>query len=264
MNTIILAMIIFAIAVLMTMTGRGGGNFYVLAIVLYGISMHQAATTGQFILMVSSLSATLLFGKNRTVEWKLVLFIGSITAASAFFGGFFSQYIAGKTLKFVFSFFLLVAAFLMLRPVKESGKSQKQGKDHWHIQSGKHEYSINLKLAIPLVIATGFGSGMVGVSGGSFLVPLMVLACNVPMRLAVGTSTTMVAATAFMGFVGHTISGHFDASLAIPLAVAAAIGGLIGGKMALKTKPKRLKQLFAYTTLAASIVMVMNAILTHS
>ena len=33
MNLIILALIIFCIAILMTMTGRGGGNFYVLALV---------------------------------------------------------------------------------------------------------------------------------------------------------------------------------------------------------------------------------------
>ena len=263
MNTVILTTIIFAIAVLMTMTGRGGGNFYVLAIVLAGVGMHQAATTGQFILTISALSATLLFGKNRTVEWKIVFFIGSLTALAAFCGGFLSQYVAGKILKLVFSFFLLIAAFLMMRPVKEKTETNNKGKGYWYLRSGDYEYCINLKLAVPIILVTGFGSGMVGVSGGSFLVPLMVLACHVPMRIAVGTSTTMVAGTAFMGFIGHTLSGHFDVTLAIPLAIAAAIGGLIGGKMALKTKPKKLKQLFAYTTLVASIVMVINAVMTH-
>ena len=47
MTTWILALIIFAIAATMTMTGRGGGNFYVLAIALSGTGMHVAATTGQ-------------------------------------------------------------------------------------------------------------------------------------------------------------------------------------------------------------------------
>lgn len=41
---------------------------------------------------------------------------------------------------------------------------------------------------------------MVGVSGGSFLVPLMVLACYVPMHVAVGTASTLIAAIALMGF----------------------------------------------------------------
>jgi len=41
---------------------------------------------------------------------------------------------------------------------------------------------------------------MVGVSGGSFLVSLMVLACGVSMHTAVGTASTLIAATAFMVF----------------------------------------------------------------
>jgi len=262
MNLITMLLIIFSIALLMTMTGRGGGNFYVLALVLSGISMHESASSGQFILFVSSISATLIFGKGRHIEWKLVLFIGSLTAFSAFFGGLLSQYFTGKTLKYIFSFFLLIAAFLMFRPVAEKNTYNKKKAGYWNLKSGENEYIVNLKIAIPIVIATGFGAGMVGVSGGSFLVPLMVLACGVPMNLAVGTSTTMVAGTAFMGFLGHMISGHFVPEIAIPLSIAAAIGGMLGGTFAIKTKPNYLKFLFAFTTLAASIVMVINAFIT--
>lgn len=262
MELILLLAAIFLIAVIMTMTGRGGGNFYVIVIVLFGYSMHEAAATGQFILMISSLSATFLFGKNRIVEWKLVFFIGGLTAASAFFGGYFSDFIDGKILKYIFSLLLLIAAFLMLKPVKETPIINEQKKGYWHLASGEHNYVVNLKLALPLVIIAGFGSGMVGVSGGSFLVPLMVLACNVPMKIAVGTATTMVFATAAMGFIGHTVSGHFDSTIALPLAISAAVGGIIGGKFALRSKPMKLKKLFAYTTLLAAVVMALNALLT--
>ena len=91
MNLYFLALIIFAIAVVMTMTGRGGGNFYVLAIALSGIGMHEAATTAQFILIISSLTATIFFGKQKITDWKLVLMIGSMTLVSAFLGGVYSS-----------------------------------------------------------------------------------------------------------------------------------------------------------------------------
>lgn len=263
MNIGLMALILFLIAVLMTMTGRGGGNFYVITLVLFGVEMHTAATTGQFILFISSLAATLIYGQKRVVEWKLVFFIGILTAVSSFCGGYFSAYFSGKTLKFVFSFFLLIAALLMLRPVKELEKKNKANKRLvWRLKSGDNNFIIDLKTAVPIIIATGFGAGMVGVSGGSFLVPLMVLACSVPMRIAVGTSTTLVSITALMGFIGHTISGHFDYRMAVPLALAGAIGGILGGKIAMKTKSTKLKLLFAYTTLAASIIMVLNAIMS--
>ena len=128
------------------------------------------------------------------------------------------------------------------------------------IQAGENTYRINLAVALPVTILTGFGSGMVGVSGGSFLVPLMVLACAVPMHTAVGTASTLIAATALMGFSGHAIKGDFDPSWAVPLALVTILGGILGGTFALKTKPKKLKKLFAYTNWLAALFMVFNAL----
>ena len=75
MDFILVGIIVFAIAVLMTMTGRGGGNFYVLVLVLAGQAMHQAATSAQFILMLTALAGMLIFHKNKLVDWKLALII---------------------------------------------------------------------------------------------------------------------------------------------------------------------------------------------
>ncbi len=262
MSILIPALIIFAIALVMTMTGRGGGNFYVLALVLSGLTMHEAASTGQFILFVSSVSATLVFGRAKNVEWKLVLFIGGITAISAFFGGLLADNFSGRSLKFVFSFLLVIAAFVMLRPVTEGRRAAPGSRGIWRLKSDMAEYEIDLKIALPVILVSGFCAGMVGVSGGSFLVPLMVLACGVPMNIAVGTSTTMVAGTALMGFAGHAMSGHVELLSALPLAAAAAAGGLIGGYADMNTKTAVLKKIFAYTTFLASAVMIFNAVLT--
>jgi len=109
-------------------------------------------------------------------------------------------------------------------------------------------------------MATGFFSGMVGISGGSFLVPLMVVGCGVPMRTAVGTATALLAATALAGFSGNALHGGFEASLAIPGAVAAVAGGLLGGKIALKTKPTELKFVSGVITMIAAVFMMANAL----
>ncbi len=115
-------------------------------------------------------------------------------------------------------------------------------------------------VTVPVVLLTGFLSGMVGVSGGSFLVPLMLLAMNVPMHVAVGTSTTLVSVSAAAGFFGHLGAGIFDFNLAIHLALGGIIGGFAGAKMALKSKPKNLKYLFAGTQLVASVIMIINVL----
>jgi len=142
----------------------------------------------------------------------------------------------------------------MLKPLKKEMKTE--GIFIIQIQSYNITFNINLLLVIPIVIFTGFVAGMVGISGGSFLVPLMVLLVRVPMKIAVGTSTTLVMITASAGFLGHLSSGHFDINSAIPLAISGIIGAIIGTRLALKTNPKFLKAIFAITSLIAALIMI--------
>ena len=262
-NLIIVGFLILIIAITMTMVGKGGGNFYVVILAIANIPMHQAAATGQFILFSASIAAMIIFQKNKSVSWALTLLIGFFTALPALGGGYFSHLFSGFSLKMIFAGMLFTAGAVMLIPVSEN-KDQTRKKRFGIISltSGGKKYNVNLWIALPVTVLTGFGSGMVGVSGGSFLVPLMVLACGVPMHTAVGTASTLIAGTALMGFTGHAIQGDFNPSWAIPLAFITIIGGLIGGKFALKTKPKHLKKLFAYTNWLAALFMVLNAVRT--
>lgn len=258
MNIWILGVIIMLIAFVMTMTGRGGGNFYVLALVLSGISMTISASTGQFILMCSSLMATILFSKQKMNHWKLTILLGVLIFVSALSGGYFAQYFNERLLKAIFAVVMFFAAIFMLRKPKQHLKSDRK----WivSLKSNDEEYFVNLLVTVPIVLLTGFISGMVGVSGGSFLVPLMLLTMSVPMHTAVGTSTTLVTLSAAAGFFGHLGAGVFNPNLAIPLAVCGLIGGFFGAKMALKSKPKNLKYLFAGTQLVASVIMIINVL----
>lgn len=254
MNIWILVSIIFVIAIVMTMTGRGGGNFYVLALVLSGIGIHEAATTGQFVLICSSLAATIFFGKRKVIDWKLVLLIGIMTLISAFLGGFFSDKFDATFLKIIFAIFIFIASVLMLKPVKKKLKTNNRYRIE--LKSVDTTYRINLIIFAPIVLITGFVSGMVGISGGSFLVPLMVLAIGVPMQTAVGTSTTLVLITATAGFLGHLSTGHFNVKMSIILAVAAIIGSLFGTRLTIKANPKVLKIIFATTSMIAAFIMI--------
>jgi len=258
----LIAVLIFIVAVAMTMVGKGGGNFYVLILAMASISMHEAAATGQFILFSASIAAMIIFQKNKSVSWQLAAIVGILTALAAFGGGFLSHLFSGFTLKIIFAGMLCVAGIVMLIPVSE--KKTLEESRHWNyvsFTSGGRIYSINMLIVVPITLLTGFGSGMVGVSGGSFLVPLMVLAAGVPMHTAVGTASILIAATALMGFAGHAFNGDFNPALALPLAAVTILGGILGGKLALKSKPKNLKRIFAFTNWLAAGMMVVNAVM---
>lgn len=91
MNLILSRVIIFAIAVLMTMTSRRGGDFHVLVFGATGPATHQAAMSAQFILMLTAFAGMLILQKNKLVDWKLALLIDPPTAIMAFVGGSFCR-----------------------------------------------------------------------------------------------------------------------------------------------------------------------------
>ena len=261
-KVIMVSVFIFVISILMSMVGHGGGNFYVPVLIAAGYSINTAATSAQLILMVTAVVATLVFHKYKTIDWKLALVIDPPTDVMAFIGGYFAHCFAGYFLKLLFAVLLIIATFFMLKPVKEHTGYGKKQFGYWNRSFGEYNYRVNLWLVIPITAAVGFFAGMIGISGGSFKIPVMVLACGVPMRIAVGTSSAMVAVTALMGFTGHTIAGDFNFIWVVPMACIAIVGGLLGGRISVKTEPVRLKKIFAYTTLAAAGFMAVNAFMT--
>lgn len=258
MNTLILVLIIFFIAILMAMVGKGGGMFYVIVLVFVGIGMHQAASSSQAIMLGTSLAAMAVFSKHKTIDWKLALVIDPPTDIMAFLGGYFASYISGNTLKIIFALALIIVSLFMFLNVKEK-KIKKRTFGYWHRQFNGYDYTVNLWITIPLTALVGLFSGAVGISGGAFKIPLMVLLCGVPMSVAVGTSSAMVAVTALMGLLGHSTGGNFDVMFALPLVGAAILGGVIGGSLSLKKKPGHLKQIFAVTNIIAAIIILINS-----
>jgi len=146
----------------------------------------------------------------------------------------------------------------MFLKVKENPIPKKNKFGYWNREFGKYNYTVNLWLTLPITALVGLFAGAIGISGGAFKIPLMVMLCGIPIEVAVGTSSAMVAATALMGFIGHAVKGNFDLKYAIPLALIAMVGGFIGSKFALKRKPKNLKKIFAVTNLLAAVMMIIN------
>ena len=210
LSILILSLIILGIAVTMSMVGKGGGNFYVLAMVLAGLSMQHAATTSQLIMIATSFTS------------------------------------------------MLIISVFMLISVREKPIAQKKKFGYWNRQFGGYSYTVNLWITLPITAIVGLFAGAIGISGGAFKIPLMVMLCGIPMEIAIGTSSAMVAVTALMGFLGHSVHGNYNLQYAIPLVIAAVLGGWIGSKYAIKSKPKNLRKIFAFTNLLAAVIMIIN------
>jgi len=251
--------LIFVVALSMTLVGKGGGNFYVVILVFASIPMHDASATAQFILFAASFAGMSIFGKNKAIVWRLAIPIGTLVALSSFTGGFLSYLFDETTLKMIFVLLLMIAGLVMLVPYSYQESDAEENRfGRVILTTDMGSLHLNLTIIVPVTVLTGFFSGMIGISGGSFLVPMLVLACGLPMTTSVTTATPLVAISALMGFSGHMLHAHLDLYLALPLALVTIAGGLLGGKFALNSKPKHLKQLFAVTNMLAALLIMLN------
>ncbi|MGQ9525937.1 MAG: TSUP family transporter [Armatimonadota bacterium] len=67
-------------------------------------------------------------------------------------------------------------------------------------------------------------------------------------------------ATALAGFMGNALHGGFYPPLALSCGAPAVLGGWLGSKVALKTKPKHLKTASGLLTIVAAVFMMVNAL----
>ncbi len=257
-----LAAIIFAVGLVFAMFGQGGGSLFVPIMVAFAIPFHRAATASLFILMATSLSAALVYGRSKMIDWKLALVVDPITDLMAFVAGYFAIRVPGSTLKVLFAVVLVLASYFMFRPVREEASGAGSGRrfGFWRRRFGGHDYHVNLLAAIPLSGAAGVVAGLLGISGGLFKVPLLVLLCGVPIKVAIATSSFMVALTGLGGFLGHSLSETIEWRLALVLAVAAFAGGSLGARLSLKIDKARLRKLFGVLLVLVSLWMVYNAL----
>ncbi len=258
----VLFVCMFAFSVVFSMFGQGGGVLYTPIQVLFGINFHEAATTSLFLIMVTSLSATMVFRHAQKVDWSLAIFLVASAAIGGLFGGFVSDLFSEKVLLLLFSLIVALAAIFMIFEFNWPMVTPpiKQDTPFWQRPFGGQPFSNHLLISLLISFIGGAASGMVGVGGGIFLIPLMVLLLGVPIDIAIGSSAFIVGIMAAGGFVGHLAAGHWDWKTSLVLSIAVFLGGQIGARKAIELDQKVLKVAFGWLLIAIATIMAAEAI----
>ena len=261
---ILLVAILMALSAPFAMIGMGGGTAYVPVLEIANVNIHEASTISLFMIMISTLSAAIVFHSKKEIDWHMLSFIVPAVAIGAFFGGYISHIIIAPIITVVFAVFLCASAFLIYRH-----DHTKEGEMHkivpklfvWNRKYGEYHYSVSLGVLIPTVLGLGFISGMLGVGGGLFLLPIFILIFRVPMRITIGITTIYAGASAVMGLFGHLAGGDLlNLWIAIPLAIAVFIGARIGSQMSHKTNIPKLKTTIAVLLIVLAVLMLFKAL----
>lgn len=251
---ITMSIIFFFIAIILSMFGKGGGEFYLPLLLSFGLSYQKAATMTLFILMISGTTMTIVFRKKALIDGTTGIFIILFSSAGAFLGGLISADINPAYLKLIFAILLLISAYFISRPPKKQGLFQIGRM--WKRTCCGETYSIPVFFVFPLIFLIGFVAGMVGISGGGLVVPVLLLIGNVPLRIAFATNSLLVLFSSALGFSGHIIRTSIDWNLTLILAGSVVLGALIGANLSTKINLKHLKKIFVYILIIAAIWMI--------
>ncbi len=105
----------------------------------------------------------------------------------------------------------------------------------------------------------GLVAGFVGAGGGFLIIPALVILAGLSMRVAVGTSLTIIAVQSLLGFTSDVMRGtEVHWSLLLTIAGIAILGLLFGSSLAHKVKEQKLKVLFGWFVLAMGSIILLE------
>ena len=113
------------------------------------------------------------------------------------------------------------------------------------------------KVSVPLVVlegaVIGVLTGLVGAGGGFAIVPALAVFARLPMRVAVGTSLTIIAAKSLFGVLGDlSRESRFDWGLLLAFTALAVAGILLGSRLSRLVPGAKLRPAFGWFVLAAA------------
>lgn len=110
-------------------------------------------------------------------------------------------------------------------------------------------------LAIGLI--TGLVNGLLGIGGGTILIPCMVFLLGISQHQAHGTSLAIILPTALVSSIIYGLNNDLDIKLSLQVALGGMAGGYLGARLMNYIPAATLKKFFALFMFLAGLRMVM-------
>jgi len=104
-------------------------------------------------------------------------------------------------------------------------------------------------------LVVGLLTGFLGVGGGFLIVPALVMAAGLTVRMSGGTSLAIIALNSASGLLGQARFVRIDWGLLVPFLVLACGGMLAGLAFANRVPEKNLRRIFAGALIVLAILV---------
>ncbi len=251
------------IGLVMALTGAGGGMLSVpLLIFACRLPLSQAAPIALLAVFLAALLGAILGLRTRHVRYRAAALMAVAGFLGAPLGIWIGRQIPNAPLTLVFAAVLAASALRMAFLEERPGAVQGDGNAPCAFDASVGKLRWTARCARALAAAgfcAGVFSSMLGVGGGFVLVPVLMHVTDLDLPGVTATSLAVIALVSAASFAATWISGQeIPWALALPFAVGAMAGLMIGRRIALRTKPRLLHSAFAALSLVVAAIMLLH------
>ncbi|NRA63665.1 MAG: sulfite exporter TauE/SafE family protein [Pseudobacteriovorax sp.] len=242
----------FGVGLLSGLLGVGGGVLMTPILHLMGMPLPLAVGTTLAQMIGSSLSGSYKHWKQGHIYWPVIKKFGLANISGVIIGKVALIYVS--SLSHDNSYLTIgYSAFLALIAVGIVFKEKQSKPQLPRIEMGKGAPPIPLYFASLLGIGIGVISGMSGLGGGFFYVPVFLYLFQLETTRAVASSLVIVVLTSITGTVSYALAGLVDWKTALLLACGSVAGGYVGALLTSRVGGPALKMYFAGLVGVASL-----------
>ncbi len=236
----------FFVAILYSSVGHGGASGYLAVLSFFAIAPALMSTTALLLNVLVSMTAFFAFYRAGHFSVGLAWPFLVTSVPAAFIGG--AVRLPPKGYFLLLAGVLLFAAFRLIIdiPAKRDEALARPPR---------------LAVALPVGAGIGAVSGIVGVGGGIFLSPLILLKAWAGAKRTAAVSALFILVNSLAGLSGRLYTGTFVVRELVPFLVAAFLGGIVGSRLgATRFSSLTLRRLLGVVLTIASVKLVITFI----
>ena len=240
-----LAIIFLFISFVYSSVGLGGGSSYTAIMAIVGVTILFIPTISLFLNVLVSAIGSYHFARNKHVNLHLLLPFLISSMPMSFIGG------SMQLDKEIFQYILLVSLSLVVMRIYL-----------WDQISLRIEINEKQKLGISILFGALLGliAGIVGIGGGVYLVPLIILFNLGSVKEAAGCAVIFVFLNSVMGLFGRINQHHINEIINYwPLAIAVITGGYLGSRLgSISLNAKIMEKILGIIILCAIVLLIIK------
>ncbi len=223
MKTIIISLVIGITAgTFGGLLGIGGGIVMIpLMVEVLKLSQHKAHGTSLVALVFTGIGGSITYALNGAIDITAAVLLALTAVVTAPLGARYAHVLSEKKLKKYFGAFLIFcAALLFLKPYLAG------------FAGGLASVYARSIILLTTGAITGFLSGMMGVGGGTIMIPVMVILAGFSQHVAQGTSLLVMVPAGGIGAITHCKMGNVASEILYGLIPGIILGTFLGGNIA--------------------------------